>query len=59
MALVRSDRPNLTKEKPMRETARAVLKLEVEQIENRARPGCDNSSTTSPLCTCPIKGPKV
>lgn len=43
----------------MKETARAVLKLEVEQIENRGRPGCDNSSTTSPLCTCPIKGPKV
>ena len=36
----------------------AQLTLEVEQIESRARPGCNNSSSTSPLCTCPI-GPGV
>jgi len=29
------------------------LKLEVEVIENRSKPGC-NSSSTNPLCTCPI-----
>jgi len=29
------------------------LDLEVEEIENRTRPGC-NSSSTHPLCTCPI-----
>ena len=29
------------------------LKLEVEEVENRSKPGC-NSSSTSPLCTCPI-----
>jgi hypothetical protein len=29
------------------------LVLEVEEIENRTRPGC-NSSSTNPLCTCPI-----
>lgn len=31
----------------------ASLKLEVEEIEYRTRPGC-NSSSTSPLCTCPV-----
>jgi len=30
-----------------------VLDLTVEEIESRTRPGC-NSSSTSPLCTCPI-----
>jgi hypothetical protein len=39
----------------MKETTKLPLSLEVELIENRSRPGCDNSSTTSPLCTCPIK----
>jgi hypothetical protein len=33
------------------------LKLEVEEVENRTRPGC-NSSSTSPLCTCPVVGVK-
>ena len=31
------------------------LNLEVEIIENRAKPGCQSSSSTSPLCTCPIR----
>src|SRR5580765_846966 len=31
----------------------AALNLEVTDIESRTRPGC-NSSSTSPLCTCPI-----
>ena len=31
------------------------LKLEVEELENRSKPGC-NSSSTSPLCTCPMGG---
>ncbi len=35
------------------EIRKAALKLEVEEIEYRTRPGC-NSSSTSPLCTCPI-----
>jgi len=30
-----------------------ALRLEVEEIENRTRPGC-NSSSTSRLCTCPV-----
>jgi len=38
----------------MKEKVLAPLSLEVEVIENRARPGCQNSSSTSPLCTCPI-----
>jgi len=29
------------------------LKLEVEEIENRTKPGC-NSSSTNRLCTCPV-----
>jgi hypothetical protein len=29
------------------------LRLEIEEIENRTKPSC-NSSSTSPLCTCPI-----
>jgi hypothetical protein len=33
---------------------RISLDLEVEEIENRTKPGCQNSSSTSPLCTCPI-----
>lgn len=31
------------------------LKLEVEEIENRSKPGCNGSSSTNPLCTCPIQ----
>jgi hypothetical protein len=30
------------------------LNLEVEIIENRGKPGCNGSSSTSPLCTCPV-----
>jgi hypothetical protein len=30
-----------------------ALRLEVEEIENRSKPGC-NSSSTNPLCTCPV-----
>jgi hypothetical protein len=29
------------------------LNLEVEEIENRTKPGC-TSSSTSRLCTCPV-----
>lgn len=35
----------------------AALKLEVEEIEHRTRPGCSGSSSTSPLCTCPVTQP--
>jgi|RhiMethySRZTD1v2_1073278.scaffolds.fasta_scaffold136251_4 hypothetical protein len=35
------------------------LNLEVEIIENRAKPGCQSSSSTSPLCTCPIRATVV
>jgi hypothetical protein len=38
----------------MKENVPVSLSLEVEIIENRAKPGCQNSSSTSPLCTCPI-----
>ena len=31
-----------------------ALLLEVEEIESRTRPGCSGSSSTSPLCTCPV-----
>jgi hypothetical protein len=31
-----------------------ALDLEVVEIERAARPGCGNSSSTNPLCTCPI-----
>jgi len=40
----------------MNEKKPAPLTLEVEQIEHRSRPGCNGSSSTSPLCTCPIAG---
>lgn len=30
-----------------------ALNLEVTDIESRTKPGC-NSSSTHPLCTCPI-----
>jgi len=39
----------------MTTTARPPLRLEVEEIENRSKPGC-NSSSTSRLCTCPVFG---
>ena len=42
----------------MKTTTRAPLRLEVEEIENRSRPGC-NSSSTSRLCTCPVFGGAV
>ena len=29
------------------------LDLEIEEIERRTKPGC-NSSSTNPLCTCPV-----
>jgi hypothetical protein len=38
----------------MKENLPVSLSLEVEIIENRAKPGCQSSSSTSPLCTCPI-----
>jgi hypothetical protein len=38
----------------MKEKVPVSLSLEVEAIENRSKPGCQNSSSTSPLCTCPI-----
>ena len=31
-----------------------TLDLEVVEVERNARPGCTNSSSTSPRCTCPI-----
>ena len=42
----------------MKEKVPAPLNLEVVELENRARPGCQNSSSTSPLCTCPIPAVK-
>jgi hypothetical protein len=39
----------------MNERKPVELLLEVEEVENRGKPGgCHNSSSTSPLCTCPI-----
>jgi hypothetical protein len=29
-----------------------ALELEVEEVERRGRPGCGNSSSTNPRCTC-------
>jgi len=34
------------------------LTLVVEEIENRTKPGCSGSSSTNPLCTCPITNVK-
>jgi hypothetical protein len=39
----------------MKEKRPVSLNLEVETIENRSKPGCQSSSSTSPLCTCPIQ----
>jgi hypothetical protein len=30
------------------------LDLEVIELESGPKPGCQNSSSTSPRCTCPI-----
>jgi hypothetical protein len=38
----------------MKEKMPVPLRLEVEEIENRSKPGCDGSSSTSRLCTCPV-----
>ena len=38
----------------MKEKTSVPLSLEVEQIENRTKPGCSGSSSTNPLCTCPV-----
>lgn len=39
----------------MAETAKrpVALNLEVEDVESRTKPGC-TSSSTHPLCTCPV-----
>jgi hypothetical protein len=42
----------------MKTTAPVSLNLVVEAIENRGKPGCTGSSSTSPLCTCPVIGAK-
>lgn len=34
------------------------LVLEVEEIENRTKPGC-GSSSTFPHCTCPVLKPEI
>lgn len=38
----------------MKEKLPIPLSLEVEEIENRSKPGCSGSSSTSRLCTCPV-----
>jgi hypothetical protein len=40
----------------MKERNPVSLNLQIEELENRSRPGCNGSSSTSPLCTCPISG---
>jgi hypothetical protein len=42
----------------MKEKAPISLSLEVEEVENRSKPGCSGSSSTNPLCTCPVAGIK-
>ncbi len=42
----------------MKNNGPVSLKLEVEEVENRTRPGCNGSSSTNPLCTCPVTGVK-
>jgi hypothetical protein len=39
----------------MKQEISVPLSLEVEEIENRTKPGCNGSSSTNPLCTCPIR----
>jgi hypothetical protein len=38
----------------MKRQTSVPLSLEVEEIENRSKPGCSGSSSTNPLCTCPV-----
>jgi hypothetical protein len=38
----------------MKPVTSVPLSLEVEEIENRSKPGCNGSSSTNPLCTCPV-----
>lgn len=38
----------------MKQEMSVPLSLEVEEIENRSKPGCSGSSSTNPLCTCPV-----
>jgi hypothetical protein len=40
----------------MKDQKSVPLNLQFEEIENRSKPGCSGSSSTSPLCTCPISG---
>ena len=44
------------KEEKMKETRKSLgLRLEIEELERGRKPGgCLTSSSTSPLCTCPI-----
>ena len=42
----------------MKTAAPVSLNLVVEELENRSKPGCDGSSSTSRLCTCPVSGIK-
>lgn len=41
----------------MQKKIRVPLNLEIEPLESRGRPGCDGSSSTSRLCTCPVLKP--
>jgi hypothetical protein len=37
-----------------------ALRLEIEELERGRRPGgCNTSSTTSPMCTCPCIPPQT
>jgi hypothetical protein len=38
----------------MKENVPVSLRLDVEEIENRSKPGCSGSSSTNPHCTCPV-----
>ncbi|MBZ5639104.1 MAG: hypothetical protein LAO51_10180 [Acidobacteriia bacterium] len=39
---------------------RIGLDLEVEELERGRKPGgCSGSSSTSPLCTCPVFAPEI
>ncbi len=42
----------------MNEKRPMALNLEVEELERGRKPGgCQTSSSTSPLCTCPCREP--
>ena len=41
----------------MKQETSAPLSLEVEEVENRSKPGCSGSSSTNPLRTCPVFRP--